>query len=85
MKELKKVLLLAIILIAVSISKAYATTGTVNTDGVRVRKGPSTDDEIIQTLNKSAEVEIIGESGDWYKIKYDVDTTFEGYMHRYKE
>lgn len=82
MKCIKKVLLLAIILIAVSISKAYATTGTVNTDGVRVRKGPSTDDEIIQTLNKSAEVEIIGESGDWYKIKYDVDTTFEGYMHK---
>lgn len=82
MKCLKKILLLAIILIAVSISKAYATTGTVTTDGVRVRKGPSLDDDIVQTLNKSAEVEIIGESGEWYKIKYDVDTTFEGYMHK---
>lgn len=82
MKCIKKVLLLAIILIVVSISKSYATTGTVNTDGVRVRKGPSTSDDIVQTLNTSAEVEIIGESGDWYKIKYDVDTTFEGYMHK---
>lgn len=82
MKCFKKILLLAIILIAVSISKAYATTGTVTTDGVRVRKGPSLDDDIVQTLNKSAEVEIIGESGEWYKIKYDVDTTFEGYMHK---
>lgn len=82
MKYLKKVFILAIILVAVCISKVYATTGTVNADGVRVRKGPSTDDEIIETLNKSAEVEIIGESGDWYKIKYDVNTTFEGYMHK---
>lgn len=82
MKCIKKVLLLSLILIAVSISKAYATTGTVNTDGVRVRKGPSLDDDIIQTLDASAEVEIIGESGDWYKVKYDANTTFEGYMHK---
>lgn len=82
MKCVKKVLLLSLILIAVSISKTYATTGTVTQDGVRVRKGPSLDDDIIQTLNKSAQVEIIGESGEWYKIRYDVNTTFEGYMHK---
>lgn len=82
MKYIKHILLLAVILVAVSISRTYATTGTVTTDGVRVRKGPSLDDEIIETLNTSAEVEIIGESGEWYKIKYNVDSTFEGYMHK---
>ncbi len=82
MKYIKHILLLAIILIAVSISKVYATTGTVTADGVNVRKGPSLDDEIIETLNATAEVEIIGESGEWYKIRYNVNTTFEGYMHK---
>ena len=42
--------------------------GYVSTDGLRVRKGPSTDTEEITSLSKNAKVEIIGKSGNWYKI-----------------
>ena len=43
--------------------------GYVSTDGLRVRKGPSTDTEEINSLSKNDKVEIIGQTGKWYKIK----------------
>lgn len=46
-------------------------TGYVSTDGLRVRKGPSTDTEEINSLKKNDEVEIIGQTGNWYKISID--------------
>ena len=42
--------------------------GYVSTEGLRVRKGPSTDTEEITSLSKNDEVKIIGQSGKWYKI-----------------
>ena len=44
-------------------------TGYVSADGLRVRKGPSTDTEEINSLSKNDKVEIIGQTGNWYKIK----------------
>ncbi len=82
MKYIKKVLFLTIILIAVSISKVFATAGTVTTDGVRVRKEPNTKSAIITILNKSAPVEIIEETNGWYKIKYTITGPYEGYMRK---
>lgn len=82
MKYIKKILLLALILIAVGISNVYAAKGSVTTDGVRVRKGPSTDSEIVTILNKSAQVEILEETNGWYKIKYELYGTYEGYMSK---
>lgn len=46
-------------------------TGYVSTDGLRVRKGPSTDTEEITSLSKNDKVEIIGQTGKWYKINLD--------------
>jgi len=43
-------------------------TGYVSTDGLRVRKGPSTDTEEITSLSKNDEVQIIAQEGKWYKI-----------------
>lgn len=83
MKFTKKVILFAIILIALGISKVNAANGVVTTDGVRVRKGPSTSSEIVAVLNKNATVQIIEETTDgWYKIKYTATSTFEGYMSK---
>ena len=82
MKYIKKILLLALILIAVGISNVYAAKGSVTKDGVRVRKGPSTETEIVTILNKSAQVEILGETDGWYKIKYELYGTYEGYMSK---
>jgi len=46
-------------------------TGYVSADGLRVRKGPSTDTEEITSLSKNHKVKIIGQSGKWYKIELD--------------
>ena len=50
-------------------SKAFATTGTVVGDNLRVRKEEDTTSEIIDLLDENDKVEILGESGDWYKVK----------------
>lgn len=57
----------------------FAETGTVTTDGLRMRKEASTDSEIVTSLNKNATVEIIEKAGDWYKVKYYDE--YEGYLY----
>jgi len=52
-------------------------TGYVSAEGLRVRKEPSTDSEEIDSLSKNDKVEIIGQTGNWYKI--DIDGR-EGYV-----
>ena len=44
-----------------------------------VRKGPSTSDEIVTSLIKDTDVTVVGENGEWYKIKYK---EFEGYIYK---
>ena len=82
MKYIKRTILLAIILIILKISSSYAIDGVVIQDGIRVRKGPSTDTAIVTVLNKEAPVEIIEETNGWYKIKYTQLGNYEGYMRK---
>ena len=51
-------------------------TGYVSTDGLRVRKGPSTDTEEITSLSKNDKVKVIGQSGKWYKIDLNGKTGY---------
>lgn len=46
-------------------------TGYVSADGLKVRKGPSTDAEEITSFSKNHKVNIIGQTGKWYKIDFD--------------
>ena len=46
-------------------------TGYVSAEGLRVRKEPTTDSEEIDSLSKNDKVEIIGQTGNWYKINLD--------------
>lgn len=43
--------------------------GYVSAEGLRVRKEPTTDSEEIDSFSKNHKVEIIGQVGNWYKIK----------------
>ena len=45
--------------------------GYVSAEGLRVRKEPTTDSEEIHSLSKNDKVEIIGQTGKWYKINLD--------------
>lgn len=41
----------------------------VNTDSIYIRKGPSTDYEIIDSLILNSNVKVVAENGDWYKVE----------------
>lgn len=44
--------------------------GVSATDSLRVRKGPSTEDDIIAVINAGAEVQVLSVDGDWAKVSY---------------
>ena len=50
--------------------------GYVSTEGLRVRKGPTTDSEEVDSLSKNDKVQIIGQEGKWYKIDLDGETGY---------
>lgn len=48
----------------------------VNTSSIYVRKGPSTDTQIIDSLIVNATVKVTAENGDWYKVEVDGKTGY---------
>lgn len=52
------------------LDQATAETGTVIGSVVNVRSGPSTSDEVIGSLYKDTQVQIITQAGNWYNIKF---------------
>lgn len=57
---------------------AFAKTGIVNApSGLVLRKEASKSADPITTVDDDAKVEILEQSGEWYKIKYN---NYEGYM-----
>ena len=50
---------------------AAAKSGTVNATSLNVRKEPSADAEKAGSLKNGTKVEILGEEGDWYQIRYN--------------
>lgn len=51
----------------------------VSSGGLRVRKEPSTSSTVLGTLYSGNSVNIVGETGDWYKIKYN---SSYAYVHK---
>ncbi len=69
--------IITIILAVILVNIAYAKTGIVTTDTIRLREKPSTDSKTIDMADYNDKIEIIGEEGDWYKVSYNGK---EGYM-----
>jgi uncharacterized protein YgiM (DUF1202 family) len=59
-------------------SVTVETRGTVNHSRVKVKKRPDMASRTVRTLYKNAKVVVIGEEGDWYKIK--VNNVRNGYV-----
>lgn len=59
-----------VILFTFFIPAAYAGQGVISGSVVNIRSGPGSDYEITGTLLKDTKVEILQNSGGWYKIKY---------------
>lgn len=66
----KTLFLTAVAAALLAITAFAAEDGTVNVDALRLRSEPSTDAPTIAYLNTGAEVEILEEQGEWYKVEY---------------
>lgn len=69
MKKIK-ILLIIVVLFIVSSTIVLAKTGTTTTDSVNLRNKPSTSSDVIKSLSKNESLEILEESGDFYKVLY---------------
>lgn len=74
MKKSKIISVFLLLLLSSNIS--FADTGIVNTPAVRIREKASTDAEIITKAYEDDEVEILGEEGDWYQVKFEGKTGY---------
>lgn len=79
-----KIFITIVLLVSIEVTAIAATIGVVNADTVRVREKPSTeaDSDIIGLVSIGKKVTIIGEEGNWYKIKGTDDhgNNIEGYI-----
>ena len=76
-KKLTLTIIVAIIMSQMIMSVSYATTATVITETLRLRKAPTTDSNILRNLDAGDKVEVLEKEGDWYKISFDGK---EGYI-----
>lgn len=82
MKKMKKTKLLVsgiIILLIVLTNKVQADTATVSTDTLNLRSEASTSSAVVALLNSGDKLDIISETGNWYKVKYNGK---EGYVSK---
>lgn len=75
---MKKILIsvLTYIVIMLLSNVTYATTGTVNTETARMRSEPSAEASIVELVSMSEKVEVVEETGDWYKVQYNGKTGY---------
>lgn len=60
--------------------RCFATsTGVVNTETARMRAEASTTSNIVALVSQDEKVEILDESGDWYKV--NIKIVLDIYMH----
>lgn len=82
MKKIIKILLTgtltATTILAMSITSKAATV-KVTGDVLNIRKGPSTDTDVVAMISKDTECELIKEDGNWYKVKYK---NYTGYVSK---
>ena len=78
MKKLKIISIFLLMGLIILPANSFARTGTVNApSGLVLRKEASKTAGPILEIKNNAKVEILEESGDWYKVKYG---SYEGYL-----
>lgn len=73
-----KYIIASIIIISMLVftNKVYATTATVNTETLNLRKEASTDSSVIELLSQNDKLEVISQEGDWYQVKHGDNTGY---------
>jgi 3D (Asp-Asp-Asp) domain-containing protein len=52
--------------------------GVVRVNGLNVRKGPGTDDKVIEAVDKGTRFKVLGKKGDWLRVKINGK---KGWLH----
>ena len=78
MKMLKKIAAISLVTMCFLSNSVFAEVKEINT-ATRVRKEATTDSRIVKLVSIGDKITVIGESGDWYKVKVD-DVT--GYIRK---
>ena len=68
-QKISKIMFVTAVITAIPFCSAFASTGEINGNAVRLRKDPSTDSKIITLLEKGKQVEVISKENGWYSIK----------------
>lgn len=69
--KLFSIIILSIVILAIAVPKALAVSGKLNEGNIRVREQANTTSKVLKNLYKTDGVEILGKTGEWYKIKSD--------------
>ncbi len=79
MNKFKRILTVALGGITLLTTISFGKAGIVNApNGLILREEPSKSGNVIMTVSDKSSVEIIEESGEWYKVKYNEK---EGYLY----
>lgn len=57
-------------------TKKINKTGYVSSDGINFREEPNTDSKVLKTFLQNAQVTILEEQGEWYKVTYKEQTGY---------
>lgn len=75
-KKILYILIITVILMIIYSVKTFAATGTVTTETLKLREGPSTESNVLALINQNDKLEVISQDGDWYKVKYGTTTGY---------
>lgn len=76
MKIFKRIIFITFFVICMSVNLVFARTGKVKIEATRIRQEANTTSNILNVIYENDEVEILEESGEWYKIKFKNDTGY---------
>lgn len=79
MKLLKKTVvisLIALLMIILANTKAFASTKGKILEGLNLREEASTDSKILLAMDKGDALEVLEQTGDWYKVTYKEKTGY---------
>ena len=82
MSELKKILYVCMLTIAVIFTYVHISKGAtveITTETLNLRAEPSTDSNIVALISIGEECEVLGEEGDWYEVQYG---EYTGYISK---
>lgn len=70
MKRVKKIAIILIVFLLAIVNFSFAATGKVNTSAVRLREEANTTSNILTTIYKGYDLEVLEQNGEWCKVKY---------------